>query len=256
MASARQTRRRRRGRRRFGLLFKLLALVAVVAALVFGATVFFQVETVAVSGNQRYTAQEIIDASGIVPGDNLFRMNKNQIKADILRALPYVESVSISRARPSTVVVEVAEWSAVAQVEAGEERWLISVGGKLLEKAPTEGSAAILITGLTPLSPQAGTPLAVGQEEQGKLDALLGLLSALEEQGVLSQAGWVDLTGTSYLVLGYDGRLEVKLPYIPDQGYKVELLRSILENLAEDDVGTLDLTQEMFDGVFTPQAAG
>ena len=48
MASARNNRRRRRGRGRLGPLFKLLCVLAVVVALTMGATVFFQVETVVV----------------------------------------------------------------------------------------------------------------------------------------------------------------------------------------------------------------
>ena len=90
MASMRHNRKRKRGRRRFGLLFKLLCGAALVAAATLGATVFFQVETIAVVGNSRYTAQEVIDASGVQIGDNLFQMNKNQISQQILQRLPYV----------------------------------------------------------------------------------------------------------------------------------------------------------------------
>ena len=54
MASARHNRKRRRNRGRLGLLFKLLCLAALAAAVIFGATVFFQVETIAVSGKHRY----------------------------------------------------------------------------------------------------------------------------------------------------------------------------------------------------------
>ena len=76
MARGRNNRKRRRNRRRFGPLFKLLCILTAAAALTFGATVFFQVETIVVSGNSRDTQQEIIDAVGVQVGDNLFRMNK------------------------------------------------------------------------------------------------------------------------------------------------------------------------------------
>lgn len=55
--SSRSKRGRRRNRGRFSLLFKLLAGAALVAALTFGATVFFQVEHILIAGNSRYTAQ-------------------------------------------------------------------------------------------------------------------------------------------------------------------------------------------------------
>ena len=87
-------------------------------ALTMGATVFFQVETVAVTGNSRYSQEEIIKATGIQTGDNLFRMNKYQIAHQVLQGLPYVEELTIRRALPSTIVLTVKEWDAVARVEA------------------------------------------------------------------------------------------------------------------------------------------
>ena len=58
-----RSRTRRRNRGRFGPLFKLLCVVAVGVALTVGVTVFFRVEAVEVTGNQRYTDEEIIAAS-------------------------------------------------------------------------------------------------------------------------------------------------------------------------------------------------
>ena len=118
MASPRNKRKRKRGKWRLGPLFKLLCAGAVAVALTMGATVFFQVETVAVTGNSRYSQEEIIKATGIQTGDNLFRMNKYQIAHQVLQGLPYVEELTIRRALPSTIVITVKEWDAVARVEA------------------------------------------------------------------------------------------------------------------------------------------
>lgn len=118
MASPRNKRKRKRGKGRLGPLFKLLCAGAVAVALTMGATVFFQVETVAVTGNSRYSQEEIIKATGIQTGDNLFRMNKFQIAHQVLQGLPYVEEITIRRSLPSTIVITVKEWDAVARVEA------------------------------------------------------------------------------------------------------------------------------------------
>ena len=118
MASPRNKRKRKRGKGRLGPLFKLLCAGAVAVALTMGATVFFQVETVAVTGNSRYSQEEIIKATGIQTGDNLFRMNKYQIAHQVLQGLPYVEELTIRRALPSTIVITVKEWDAVARIEA------------------------------------------------------------------------------------------------------------------------------------------
>ena len=102
-----RSRTRRRNRGRFGPLFKLLCVLAVIVALTGGATVFFRVETVMVTGSQRYTQEEIIAASGIQVGDNLYALNKVRIDRNIRTQLPYVGELSINRALPSTIVITV-----------------------------------------------------------------------------------------------------------------------------------------------------
>lgn len=293
MASMRHNRKRKRGRRRFGLLFKLLCGAALVAAATLGATVFFQVETIAVVGNSRYTAQEVIDASGVQIGDNLFQMNKNQISQRILQQLPYVGEVSPQRGLPSTLTIQVTEISAAARVEVyqeaslqaettdesggaeedssgqtdgaeGEEEepqtladqpWLISTSGKLLEVAP-EGSGALSVTGLTVLAPQSGTMLAVPQEQQYRLDALKELLSALEGMGQLDQVSSIDLTHSTWVGMRYRGTFDARLPLGEDLSHSLAVLSAAVENTiqtrGEQAAGTMDLTQEGYDAIFTP----
>ena len=290
MASMRHNRKRKRGRRRFGLLFKLLCGAALVAAATLGATVFFRVETIAVVGNSRYTAQEVIDASGVQIGDNLFQMNKNQISQQILQRLPYVGEVSPQRGLPSTLTIQVTEISAAAQVEVyqddsaqaepaaedgsgdsgegdgsqteGEEAqtladqpWLISASGKLLEVAP-EGSGALSVTGLTVLAPQAGTMLAVPQEQQSRLATLKELLSALEAAGELDQVSSIDLTHSTWVGMRYRENFDARLPLGEDMAHSLAVLSAAVEDTLQtrgpQAAGTMDLTQEMADAIFTP----
>lgn len=280
MASARKNHRRRRGRSRLGFLFKLLCIGGVVVALTMGATVFFRVESVVVTGNSRYTQEEVVAATGIELGDNLFHMNKYEIYDQVRQSLPYIEDVNIRRSLPNTILLTVSEWSAAAQIlpasgggttsagegedqEAGgeqqeqsaaQEAWLISVGGKLLEPAPAD-STAMEVSGLTALMPQAGTMLAVPQEEQFKLEALLGLLPALEERGMLSDVSSVEL-GDTQIQLRYLGRYNVKMPLNEDFSYNLGLLQTVVEDntekYGEQSSGTMDLTQEQYDVVFSP----
>jgi len=188
---ARKKHKVRRSRGRLGKVIQFLCIVAVLAAMTVGATVFFQVEQIEVSGNHRYTQEEIVAVTGIVAGDNLFRMNKFAIQDRVKEEMPYIEDILIRRKLPSTITVAVQEWDAVAQVlpnpgwaapepeetQDGEEAvlpvatpdtWLISVGGKVLEQAPAEDDR-MEISGLTGLDVRAGLPLGVPEEEQLRL---------------------------------------------------------------------------------------
>lgn len=263
----------RRNRGRFGPLFKLLCAVAVIVALTVGATVFFRVETVTVTGNQRYTQEEIVAASGIQQGANLYSLNKVRIDRNLRTTLPYIGNLTINRALPSTIVITVTEWEAVAQVaapdpeqvaayreaagdsavSAAQEPWLISVKGKLLEPAPAD-SAAIAVTGLTPLVPQAGSFLEVPESEQTRLEALTGLLEVLELRESLQQVSSIRLEST-YLVVRYAGRFDVKMKLNADFDYDVRLMQSVRQQVelaeGEDAAGSIDLTQERYGAVYS-----
>ncbi len=275
-----RSRTRRRNRGRFGPLFKLLCVIAVIVALTVGATVFFRVEQVTVTGNRRYTQEEIIAASGIELDDNLYSLNKVRIDRNIRTTLPYIGELTINRALPSTIVITVTEWEAVAQVtvpdpervsalqqerleedpkaepiQTAREPWLISVKGKLLEPAPANAQA-IAVTGLIPLAPQAGSLLEVPEEETLQLAALTGLLAALEAREMLMEVTSIRLEST-YLVARYAGRFDVKMKLNADFDYDVRLMRSVRQQMeareGEEVAGTIDLTQEHQSAVFSPE---
>lgn len=255
MATARNNRKRKRGRRRLGPVLKLLSILTAAVALTVGATVFFQVEAITVSGNVRYTQQEIISATGIQTGDNLFHMNKFDLERQVEQALPYIEEVSIRRRLPNAIQITVTEWDAVAKVAGGEGDWLISVDGKLLEPAPAD-SAVLAVTGLTPLLPQAGRQLAVAQEETGRLEALIRLLPVLVDRELLSQVSSVEVSPTR-MVLRYLDRFQVKLPINGAFDYQMDVLREAVADLdrrlGEESTGTIDLTQEGYHAVYSPE---
>jgi len=276
--AARKGKKHRRGRGRLGKILLFLCAVAVLAALTVGATVFFQVEQIEVSGNQRYSQEEIVAVTGITPGDNLFRMNKFAIQDHVKEEMPYIEDILIRRKLPSTITVEVKEWDAVAQVmanpgwippepeenedgekvevpEATGNNWLISVGGKVLEEAGAEDTR-LKISGLTGLDTRAGIGLVVPDEEQKRLDAAISLLGQLEQNGMVGDVSKMSV-GTTSIVLEYLGRFDVKLPLNGDFAYQLELLKAAVAEregaMGREITGTFDLTQKNFPAVYSPQ---
>ena len=63
MARRRHSNRRRR-RGNFGFLYKLLSVLVICAAVVMALTLFFRVDTIEVTGTERYTEKDVIEASG------------------------------------------------------------------------------------------------------------------------------------------------------------------------------------------------
>ena len=126
---------------RFGWLYGVISALLILAAVVGGCIVFFRVDTIEVQGNSRYTQQEIVEASGVQQGDNMFLLNKFEIIDKMLSQLTYLDDVTIRRGLPSTLKINVTECTVAGVVRNGDtgEWWLVSSGGKLLERRDAAG---------------------------------------------------------------------------------------------------------------------
>ncbi len=250
--AARRRKRARRRRGRFSFLYKLLSLFLILAAIVTGCIVFFRANHIVVSGESRYSEEEIIAATGVELGENLFQLDKFRMVQQMQTQLPYLDDISITRRLPDTLVITVTESQPVAALEYNGEWWLLDSSCKLLERGDAslaQGRAVLL--GLTPLSPSVGTRLAVDQEgeEAPKLEALLALLAALDARDMTGEiTDFIDLTSESEIRLGYGGTLTVEIPlYSSDFALQARRLQGTLEQLAQQGStasGTLTLPAE------------
>ena len=234
-----RTRRRRRGR--FSGLYRFFAIVAVLLAVVAACVVFFRINDVTVQGNTRYEAGEIVEASGLTTGDNLIAISKSKIASAIRMKLPYVESVSVRRRLPDTVELTVRERVAVASVDSGSGRWLISSQGKILEQAADH--PVVKIMGLKVVEPYAGGNVQVAEEDAATLDHVLSLLEALEARGMLAESREVNCANSTYLLLSWD-IYAIKFPRGGDYNYLLRFVQSALasDEMPKNEPGTIDLT--------------
>ena len=195
-----------------GVAVRLIIMLAVVAAIVFGVAIFFKVTTIEVQGNTLYSAEDVIAASGIEPGDNLLLVNKATTAGNILAALPYVEEVrGIVRSLPDTVVIQIQESEASFAVQTDvNTTWLVNSRGKALEKVEgelPEGQPQIL--GVSVKAPAAG--MTVTAVEQSRLDAALAVLSGLDGTGILEHVASIDVEKDYDIVVQYDDRYTIRL---------------------------------------------
>ena len=161
MARRRRNNRRRRGH--FGVLYKLLSVLAICGAIIAALTLFFRVDTVVVTGQERYTQEEIVAASGVEKGDNLSLLNKNAVRQRIQDALPYIERVKrINRKLPDTLLIEVEECGRPLAILQDGYAWLVSPKGKIVDQlAPGEATGYATISGCTLLAPSVGTKIVL-----------------------------------------------------------------------------------------------
>ncbi|MEG1404818.1 MAG: FtsQ-type POTRA domain-containing protein [Oscillospiraceae bacterium] len=228
-----------------GIIFGSASFIVICAALVFGMSVFFRVSDIAVTGADRYTEAEIIEASGLEMGDNLIFLNREAIEKKISSKLIYIGEISINRKLPGTVTIAIAESGAAASIETEKGLWLIDKHCRLLEEATvTSADSYPKIKGISALAPTAGTILTVSEEGTAKVTYLKSLLTAMSANDMLDDITAIDVSNIANAQFDYLNRFKVKLGKNETLEYKLGLLLGAIKELDAGESGTFDLSAD------------
>lgn len=257
MARGPGTSRRRRRRGDLGPLLRVLSVLLAAVAIVSALTLFFKVDQVVVSGNTRYTQEEILEVTGIQQGDNLILLDKYGIAQKLYTKLPYITDVRMKRKLPDLLMVEVTETRAAAAVKGAGAWWLIAPSGKILE--PVSEADALGYTRLenmTPVVLAVGERVELSEESHLSSQRLLELVGELESRGLLADTDSIDAGDPEILVMHYDGRFRVEMYYDADFAFKLSCLQGTVSQLQPNESGTIRMTMKDDNEVrFIPDSA-
>lgn len=233
--------RRRKHRKHVLTAFYLCLFFAVLGtAAVLSLTVLFKITDISVAGTSRYQQQQIIAASGIKTGDNLFLVRTKEDAVKIRRALPYLGSVKISRKIPSGISIEIREASPAGAAAYGSGFAVIGEDGNVLESAPRAPDGCMTIQGLKISRAQPGMPMQLSDSKQESI--LQGTLSAVEASG-LGKITSADFSQPSRILLVYDKRVTINLGTAAELGYKLKFAKELLKsNIKATESGTLNMS--------------
>ena len=223
----------RRRRIKIFLVFLLVAAIAVFAVL--SVTVLFPIEQITVSGSNKYSAEQILEAASIEKGDNLFRA-----KADITvlnKKLPYLEKIEINRKLPGTLNIKVKDAEEYACFTADDKYYAVSKSWHILNcyDEPPEGCLMILAD---------GAEFKVGEDVQYKDNKSGGLIekikSLADEYKVTLNR--IDITDELDLKIKADGRFAVEFGTSNSLENKFAHLAGMIKNIDQSKTGTIKLS--------------
>lgn len=223
---------------------KPLTFFLIIVAIIFVMSVFFKINKIEVEGNSLYTAEDIVNASGIQKGDNLFFTNRIAAGSRVVVKLPYVDEVQITRSLPNLLTIIVKESEACACISVDDELWTISKTGKCLSVVSEEESTAVpRISGIKFTDAEVGELIKVSKADKVKLSYLLEILDQIQGRGVISKVEAINMSDNDCPTFEYDGRFFVKFGKYDDTEYNFSKLLSAIDKLSEDDAGTLTIPE-------------
>lgn len=263
-SGARQTRKKRA--RMFDRRFRtrLITTLALAAAVILCFVVFFRVNTISISGNDKYTQEEILSASGIEKGDALLLVNKSAAAGKIMAKLPYVDELRIGVAFPNVVRIEVKELETAYALAASDgSYWLVNSTGRVVEETTVKAAAGYLqLTGFQIEPPEPGETIRASKQTvtqttedtaqtsdnteeatpKQRMETALEILQALEASGSPVGITEIDMSDFHNIKVLYGTQYEVDLGAAVDLTYKVEYMLAAVEQLDDYESGVLDLT--------------
>lgn len=245
-AGGRKRKRRRKGNRT--LYYILVTIFLLAAGIALSMTVFFKIESVTAVGVDKYPPDEIIAESGILKGDNLFRVNSKAVKEKLLKKYPYIAEVNVHLKLPHTIQLEMSQCAPAGALTSGNELLLITRDGKVLERGLVFIPEDVpIIIGVETGNAKPGDTLGkdVGDETlmKNSSDALLMLdyLFKAVDETEFGEITNVNLTDLYNMKIIYENRLLLNLGTESELPAKLNFLKEMIDNrLPKDAQGLID----------------
>lgn len=226
-----------------------IVLGALVLGIVLSLTVLFKCEQIEVVGVSRYAQQDIIKASTLNYGQNLFITNRDDASNSIEQKYPYIESADITFALPNKFIISVKEATPEYYIQSGTKFYITSKNSKLLEEVAKRELDIPTIKGCKLKQPKVGAEVNVENE---KVTTVLNQVAQCVANNGVTGIKEIDLTDMSSIELNYQNRITIVIGMPEYIEYKFRTAMTIIYNkLSDTDTGKLDcsgLVKDRTDG--------
>ena len=239
-ARERALRRRKHHRHVLAVFYFFLFLVVFGTAAVLSLTVLFKITDISVVGGSRYSAQQIIEASSIKTGDNLFLIRAKEDAQAVRRKLPYIGSVKISRVFPAQVQIDVRAANVLGAAAWGGSYVMVGEDSTALESVASPPEGCALFRGLKISKAQPGLPIEFADSNQKSI--FKSTMGVVTKNGI-GKITSADFSQPARILLVYDGRVTINLGVPDDLDYKLNFAKNLLKNnIKATEKGTLDMS--------------
>lgn len=233
---------------------KLYFLVVIISVLfvIVSFTVLFKVRNISVQNCEKYSQQEVIEASGIQKGSNLLILNKSKVKKNVCEKFPYVQDVEIIKKLPNSVEIHLNLEVPDFFIEYNEEYFLISKSGKVLEKSESEFTVFLRVNGLNLYNLAESNVIKYKNNED---ELLLRQIKECAEKIFERDIYSIDISDMTKINCNYKDKINIIIGDTNEINYKLLTAKEIIDNkLEEKTKGNLDVRGVAVDNTsyFTP----
>lgn len=217
--------------RRIIRIISYVSIVAIVliVGVILSLTVLFKTQAYEVSGNTKYTEEQIIEACGIKKGENIFLAPKRPAENRIKKAFPYVEESTVSFKIPDTIRIAVVEAVEGYLIKVNQTEYLvISTRGRILDRITDVSQYNLpIFIGPTLTSGEVGD--YVSYEDDKVVTMIESITQTFADNGYQGITE-IDATNMADISFTYENRIKVKLGIPEDLDYKIRTAMIIIND--------------------------
>lgn len=217
---------RKRKIKRFMTGFSIFIVIAVISVML-SLTVFFKMEKIIVTGETRYSQEEIISLSGIETGENIFLCDKSAASKKIVDALPYVEEAKVGFVIPNTITIEIVEETPSYAMGYADGYYIVGENGRILEKTADNYYDLPIVQGAEISTDRVGD---YANFSDSKVTSILAELVRVLDAYAFEDITVIDVSDTANIRFVYDDRIIVVLGIPEDIAYKVKTAQTIIND--------------------------
>ena len=238
---------RKRRKRRVAAVLTVIAvlIVAGAAALIYALVVGAPIAQIVVTGDSVYSQEEIVNASGVMTGENMFRVSERAMNKRICALLPYVGSVDVKYQLPDVLELAVTDTTDKYLISGKSAFLCLSETQKILslkKKKPQDGQYRL--DGFDATEGEVGAVYKPAGDDEKRFNAAKEIIAQLENNG-LQKANVLDLSDLSHIVLRYDGRVNFYLGTTDNLAVRLRATAEALEKyVSENTIGYLEISYE------------
>lgn len=251
---------KRRQKKKLALLTVIVLAASITAIMLL--TPGFDIKKIEVRGNSVLKNEEIIRASGVITGVNIFGVSLGEIK-DNIKSMGYIESVKVKRALPSTIEITVVEEVGVGYIKAEEGYVIITADGRCVEitdglEGSEKGKKTAVLPDLPKIKGMKDVKYKIGNiitsENEAQLSALLTCLHEFSKYGYIFDMREIDVSDTMDIKFYYKSKdLCVTVGTADRVSYKMECFGPILSQIGENPTGYINLERLTYRKPESPQ---
>lgn len=234
----RAERRKKIRRRRMIIGFTVFLCLSAAVFILLSLTILFPVKKIVVSGESRYTNEEIIEASGLGTDTNIFTFSTSDTIKNIEKSLPYLGKIDVERSLPDTVNIKIkSEKSEFATYLVNGVYYAVSEDHFVLNSYAERPKALFLIN-CENIKCEVGEKVKF--EDKKIKEATLLLVDELTKRDI--SINEITVNNPSSLLAVVENRFEVKFGGVIYLENKVAHLKKTIADQKEDETGRIDLS--------------